>query len=242
MRVKAFLMHLIGSVVVGLLVLLLVFGVWYPAPLHKAVGVTSIFLLLLVVDVLLGPLLTFVVFKEGKKSLFFDLMVIACLQLSALAYGVSILVEGRPVWLVFSVDRFDLIRGPDIDLRQIASAGQEFRNASWLGPGWAAAVIPEDMAQRNEILFESLEGGADISQRPNLYRSLATASDAIRSKAHSLGELDQFNSYEEVQRVLVRWPRANAWLPLKAHSESMVVLIKSETAEVVAVVDLRPWD
>ncbi len=38
--------------------MVLVFGVWYPAPLHQALGVTKIFLLLLLVDVVLGPLMT----------------------------------------------------------------------------------------------------------------------------------------------------------------------------------------
>ncbi|WP_313056119.1 hypothetical protein [Pseudomonas lopnurensis] len=86
-RIKAFLMHLAVSAVIALLAVLLVFHIWYPAPLHEALGVTHIFLLLLLADVILGPLLTLVVFKIGKKTLIMDLAVIACLQLAALAYG-----------------------------------------------------------------------------------------------------------------------------------------------------------
>ena len=43
-RFKAFAIHLCGSLAIGLAMLWLVFGVWYPAPLHEAVGVTDIFM------------------------------------------------------------------------------------------------------------------------------------------------------------------------------------------------------
>ena len=118
-RLKAFFLHLSLSAVIALLALLLVFGLWYPAPLHTAVGVTHIFLLLLLIDVVLGPLLTLLVYKAGKKTLVFDLAVIAVLQLSALGYGLWTVAEGRPAWLVFNADRFDLVRVLDIDARKL---------------------------------------------------------------------------------------------------------------------------
>ncbi len=110
-RIKAFLMHLAVSAVIALLAVLLVFQIWYPAPLHEALGVTDIFLLLPLVDVILGPLLTLLVFKLGKKTLIMDLAVIACLQLAALGYGLWTVAEGRPAWIVYNADRFDVSNG-----------------------------------------------------------------------------------------------------------------------------------
>lgn len=104
-RLIAFLVHLIISIVVAIAAVGLVFFVLYPAPLHTAVGVTGIFLLLLMVDVCLGPVLTFIVYKKGKKTLKMDLAVIAILQFSALVYGLYAVAEGRPAWLVFANDR-----------------------------------------------------------------------------------------------------------------------------------------
>ena len=43
--------------------------------------------MLLAIDVILGPVLGFIVFKEGKKTLKMDLAIIIVLQLSALSYG-----------------------------------------------------------------------------------------------------------------------------------------------------------
>lgn len=109
-RIKAFAWHLGCSLLIASAALVLVFAVWYPAPLHVALGVTSVFLLVLLVDVVIGPFLTLLVYKQGKKTLLFDMAVIIALQLSALLYGLWTVAEGRPVWLVFNVDRFDLVQ------------------------------------------------------------------------------------------------------------------------------------
>lgn len=59
--------HLFVSSFIALLAVGLVFGLWYPSPLDKALGVVNIFLLLMCIDVIIGPLLTLVVAKQGKK-------------------------------------------------------------------------------------------------------------------------------------------------------------------------------
>lgn len=243
-RVSAFVVHLIISIVIALCSMLLVFKLWYPAPLHVAVGVTHIFLLILMVDVVIGPLLTLVVYKVGKKTLVFDLMVIALLQVSALGYGLYAVAEGRPAWLVFSADRFDLVRVLDVDDRKQAVEGaiaQEYKSPSWFGPQWVASVNPEGDEERNELVFESVFAGVDLPQRPDLYVPLATQASEVKAHLFPLDQLDQFNESAEVAGVLAQWPQADAWLPMMANVEPMVVLMDSETAEVVAVVDLRPW-
>ena len=87
-RIKFFLGHLFISLVIALLVMSFVFFVWYPLPLATAVGVTHIFLMMLVIDVIIGPLLGLFVYKEGKTSLKFDLSIIIAIQTSALCYGI----------------------------------------------------------------------------------------------------------------------------------------------------------
>ncbi|MBV7561405.1 TfpX/TfpZ family type IV pilin accessory protein [Pseudomonas sp. sia0905] len=239
-RLKAFFVHLGGSSIIALLVLLLVFRLWYPAPLHVAVGVTNIFLLLLLIDVILGPLLTLVVYKAGKKTLVFDLAVIALLQLSALIYGLHAVADGRPAWLVFNTDRFDLVRVLDVDTRKLDQARPEFRQPSWFGPRWAIAVPPDDAVARTELLFETVQGGSDLPQRPELYQPLADNRERVKERLHLLPALQEYNSADEVNAAIGPWPEADAWLPLMA-GVPMVVLLHKETAEVVAVVDLRPW-
>ena len=94
-RLQAFLTHLAISGLVATIAMMVVFFVWYPAPLHTAVGVTKIFLMLLAIDIIIGPVITFIIFKPNKPSLKFDLTVIALLQLTALGYGINVRYETR---------------------------------------------------------------------------------------------------------------------------------------------------
>jgi len=240
-RLKAFLYHLSASAVIALLVIGLVFFAWYPPPLHIATGVMTIFLLLLAVDVILGPLLTFLVFKPGKKSLAFDSSVIILLQLSALAYGVYTVAEGRPAWLVFSVDRFELVRVNEIDNRNLANTLPEYQKPAWFGPQWVAAVAPFHSEANSNLLFEALFTGVDIAQRPELYQSLSAQKENVQQRSQPLSKLELFNSTDRIEAVFEKYPKANSWLPLKAVNQDMVVLLDDVTVEVVAVVDLRPW-
>lgn len=241
-RFRAFALHLAISALIALAVIGLVFFIWYPAPLATATGVTRIFLMLLAIDVILGPSLTLLVYKPGKKTLVFDLAVIACLQLAALSYGLYTVAEGRPAWLVFAVDRFELVRVNDIDERKLDEAPADYRQPSWLGPQWVAASNPADSDERNDLILESVFGGADLAQRPNLYQPLSTQKDAMAQRVLALSKLSEFNTAEHVNALLAQHPRADAWLPLRANNQDMVVLMHKASAEVVAIVDLRPWD
>lgn len=240
-RIKAFLIHGLISISIALLVIGLVFFIWYPAPLAKAVGVTHIFLMMLAIDVILGPLLTLLVFKEGKKTLFFDLTIIVILQVSALSYGLWTISQGRPVWLVFNVDRFDNVRVNEIDNRNITKAQQQYQNPSWFYPQWVSASAPKNVEENNKITFESVFSGIDIAQRPNLYSPLSNQTNRLQQKAIHLKELYKYNDKSLVKSTLSIYPQATGYVPLKANAVDMTVLINKEKGEVVKIVDLRPW-
>ncbi len=149
--------------------------------------------------------------------------------------------EGRPAWLVFAVDRFDLVRVLDIDERKLDLADSTYQTPSWLGPQWVVAVNSIDNDERNDILMESAFGGMDIAQRPNLYQPLSSQKEAIKQRLLKLSDLPANNSAENIKTTLAKYPKADAWLPLRANNQDMVVLMHKASAEVVAIVDLRPW-
>jgi hypothetical protein len=242
-RLRAFLWHLLVSGVLGSSALALVFLVWYPAPLHEAVGVTDIFLLLLCIDVILGPCLTFAVARPGKKKhlLLLDLGIIVTVQLAAFSYGIYTVFEGRPVWVVMNMDRFDVVCNVDIDPKYAAQAPSEYQQPSWGRPQWISTSWPEDVETQNALLFSFLEEGLDISQQPRFYRPLAEARALIQKNAQSLEALEAFNTTEEIREKLMPYPDANAWMPLKSKNLDMVVLVRKEESQVIALVKLRPW-
>ena len=70
-KFKAAGIHLLLSISIAVLLLALMLGVWYPGSYFKLMGGGELIFLMAGIDVCLGPLLTFVVFKPHKKSLKF---------------------------------------------------------------------------------------------------------------------------------------------------------------------------
>lgn len=240
-RVKFFFKHLLISFLVLMLVMIVVFFIWYPAPLADAVGVTTIFVMMLVVDVIVGPLLGLIVYKEGKKSLKLDLSIIIVLQIMAFCYGVFSIYQGRPVWLVYSVDRFELIRKNEIVEENIEDALPQFQNISWFSPKYAAIRLSTDSKQKSADIFSEVFDGISIAQKPARYMDYNQVKDQVIEKSNNINELKKYNDIKSVQYILQKYPLANAFIPLQATAKDMTVLINSETGEVIKIVDLRPW-
>lgn len=240
-RFKFFLSHLTVSVIVALIIIGLVFFIWYPLPLAKAVGVTHIFLMLLTIDIIIGPILGFLVYKEGKKSLKFDLAVIILIQLSALCYGVYSVAQGRPVWIVYTNDRFELVRNNEIVQDKSSNVLPDYQKPSWFRPEYVAVKYSEKASEKSNDVFTEVMGGVSLAQFPDRYQSLENITVKIKRQSKDIAELNQFNDLKNVKNILAKYPQATAWLPLKASAVDMVVLINKEKGEVVKIVDLRPW-
>lgn len=240
-RFKFFSKHLSISGLIALIITGGIFFVWYPSPLASAVNVTHIFLMMVVIDVVVGPILGFLVYKEGKKSLKFDLGVIILLQISALFLGIYSIAQGRPAWLVFNVDRFELIRQNEIIDQHINDADSQFKHAPWLGPEYVSITQSSNSKQRQEDMFLEVMGGISMAQQPERYKLLSFSAQQMQQKAEELKELEEYNDKTIVKKILAKYPQANAYLPLKANAVDMTVLINKDTAEIIKIVDLRPW-
>lgn len=240
-RLRCFLLHASISLGLALISVFVVFGLWYPSPIHKAVGATDIFLLLLAVDVVLGPLLTFVLAVEGKKYLKLDFAVVALLQLSAFFYGIHVVAEGRAVWLVFNIDRFDLVQAYQVNEGYRQEAQPEYQQLSWIGPQLVSAQQPKGADEHTRLVFESVKDGIDLPQRPDLYTRYENERVNIVGAARDLVELNHYNAPADIVDTLQKWPEANAYLPMMSRIQPMVVLINRDTTKVIAIVELSPW-
>lgn len=242
-KLKAFGWHLVASLLIAAVSLGVVFFVWYPQPLYQATGVIKIFLIMLGIDIILGPLLTFIVYKPKKRTLKFDLAVIVLIQLAAFAYGFYHVYDGRPAWIAYNVDRFDLVKNNEIDNRKLTEALPTYQKVSQSGARYVAAVIPTDNSEiRNEILFDEIGSGIAPSQRPELYQPLSAINDVMMNRAKPIDELYDYNDKADVDHILLDYPEADGFLPLKANNVDMTVLInKAHDNKVIEIVDLRPW-
>ena len=240
-RIKFFIKHLSISFIVAVLVLGWIFTVWYPVPLAKTTGVTAIVFIMLAIDVIIGPILGFIVYKAHKKSLKFDLVVIVLLQLAALGYGVYSLAEGRPVWIAFNGNRFELIRNNELlDVGIDHRVDNEYYHPSLLGPKYVAVKIAEDSSERDQNMFEELQGGISLAQRPERYVSIAESKERIIETAEGISHLKNYNSEQAVDNILDNYPNTNSYLGLTANAVDMTVLLDAN-GSIIDIVDLRPW-
>lgn len=164
-------LHALGSVVIGLVVGALVFLVWYPYPYSEMAGGKDLFQLLIWVDVVAGPLLTFFLYNpiKRKSELILDLGLVACLQLTVLCYGAWTVWEARPLFLVAEIDRFKVIGRPQLLEGALSEVDVKLKPGPLQGPTAVAIREPVDSKERETVLFESLLGGRDYGERPNFY-------------------------------------------------------------------------
>lgn len=233
--------HLGVSVVIALISLYVVFMVWHPAPLDKVVGVTAVFLMMLAIDVIVGPLLTFIVAKPNKKSLKFDLGFIIFLQLTAYLYGMYSISNNRPVYIVFDTIRFELVQAGDIPKGSLALATEHYSSLGWGKPKFVAVKPIKSDEERSNRLFVELETGVSPSKQPNLYEPIERQWKQINTEAESLKKLQHYNKIEKIEVAIAEYHDADSWLPLKGFSEDAVVLLNTEDQYIVGIVDLRPW-
>jgi len=189
----AALVHLLLSCLVAAIAALLVWGVWFPFPYADLSGGRELFLLVVGVDIVCGPLLTLVVFNRMKPraELVRDLGLIASLQLGALLYGLLTVFEVRPLYLVHEVDRFRVITHADylgVDVsRDIEALDPTLQPALFGGPRLVGTRRAKDMVEHTEVLLQAMSGGRDISQRPNFYVAYSPAyAQAVTQRAHPI--------------------------------------------------------
>ncbi len=114
-RWRASAIHFSLSLVVLVLLLAVIFVLWYPGILFSVDGGWTGLRIVVGVDLVLGPLLTLIVFKSGKPGLKFDLSCIALAQTVCLAIGVWVVYNERPIALVMAYDTVYSLAAQEFD-------------------------------------------------------------------------------------------------------------------------------
>ena len=146
-KFQAFAIHLAISLLIFLLLLGIILYFWFPNGLIYAGGIEGL-KLIVGVDVVLGPILTFVVYKKGKKELKTDLSLIALLQISCLAIGTWIVYNERPVAQILLHDGVHFVSYGDAKEREF-----DLSNIPNHYPKRIFIDLPEDTSTWNMIVM-----------------------------------------------------------------------------------------
>ncbi|MGA8865157.1 MAG: TfpX/TfpZ family type IV pilin accessory protein [Gallionella sp.] len=248
-RRKAFLIHLTISAAIAASVITLMMLLWYQPPFFSALGGKHLLLILLGVDVTLGPLITLIIFnpQKSRKALTFDLSAIAIMQTAALLFGISVMFEARPVFVVFSKGSFDLVTANMLSKQDIAQAKYPaYRSLPLTGPVYAYSEMPADIKDRNELVFSAMTGGKDLPQYPQYYKPYSDYGQTEGRAAMPLTELIKLNPAvtAEIDRSVQSSGRAASdigYVPLRAKYQDQAVLLGKSDGKVLALLDVNPW-
>ena len=247
-RRKAFLIHLSISATIAVAVVALMLLLWYQPPFFSALGGKHILLILLGVDVTIGPLITLLIFNplKSRKALRFDLSVIAVLQFAALIYGVSVLFQARPVFVVFSKDSFDLITANMLSKHDIAQAKYPaYQSLPLTGPVYVYSEMPSDIKERNQLVFSAM-AGKDLPQFPQYYMPYSQHGAAEGRAARSIAELKQLNpgliaEIDRSEQASGRKLSDIGFVPLRAKYQDQAVLLGKSDGKVLGLLEVDPW-
>ncbi len=246
-KVSASLIHLGLSVLIAALAALLVFGVWYPYPYREISGGRELFLLVVSVDVMMGPLITFAVFNRAKPrpELLRDLAIVALFQLSALGYGLWTVSVARPVHMVFEVDRFRVVHAIDVPPELLNKCPAGVVALPLTGPTMLSLRAPGSNQERSSALWAEL-AGTPMAARPDFWQPYSLATAQVLKAAHAMKTLEarfpgRVQEIDAAANAKGRQADDLLYLPLVGRGQYWTAFIDPLTADVVAAIPLDPF-
>ncbi len=230
-KLRALLLHFGLSVLIFLPFLYLIWFHWYPEPLFFTDGGWQGLRIMAMVDLVLGPSLTFLVYNPAKsrRALSFDFFCIGVAQAAALVYGVHTVQSVRP-WTMAYHDRAFHVMTREVYVDQTIEAGAWSR----LGDGPLYRVFAREPANDDEasgvVAFGALVGvGAEglfflyepLTPRLDEVKAAALDMEAVVTGAPALRE--------DYERLRARHAQQRLWfLPLHGFFSSVIVAMDAD--------------
>ena len=243
-RLRAGTVHLFISLLVAIFAALVVLLIWYPYPYSEISGGRELFMLMVAVDVVIGPLITLVIFNRSKPRCEFllDFTLIGLLQLVALSYGLWTVYVARPVYLVFEYHRMAVVHAADVDSKMLKQALPNLQILPIAGPALLSLRPFKDSREQIESTVMALNGLPQAAQ-PALWQTWSAARADILKESHPIAQLNErFGTQVELINSAIattgRPVELLRYLPLVGRKQGWTVLIDGESAEPVGFLPL----
>ncbi len=242
----AFGIHLVATLLLAGAAAALIFLVWYPRPFDDMVGGSKLFLLIVGSDIVLGPLISLVIYdsRKSRRALVIDYVVVGLVQTSAVVYGVAVMSDTRPAYVAFVNDRFEVVSAGDIPPEELAAARDPLYGSL---PRWGPRLVGTRVPQkdRDNALDMALKG-RDVSLRPKFYVPFESVSGLVRKRSRPIAQL--LKRHPEATPLVEDAARENhldttrlRWLPTQHGITFWTALVDADSGRPVAYVSLDPY-
>lgn len=243
-KIKVTFLHLFLSLLIVTSVISAMYFLWFPKAYFLLMGGNKLIILIGFIDVFVGPLLTFILFKPGKKGLKFDLYCVAIIQVIALTYGANVMLQARPIFTVFNKDQFQVAAVVDITPEELAKAKKpQWQHPSLTGPQLVAIGNP------NKNDKELVAFAATVSNYAVRYPKLYDEYDNHRKEVIKAGKpLSRLTVLSDKNKITVarfikeshRQESDFLFLPIVSLLEEMSVIVDANTADLIEIIDANP--
>ena len=199
-RVWAFLIHFGISFVIFLALAYVLLFVWFPDFFYQSDGGWEGMRIVIGVDLVMGPSLTFAVFKPGKPGLKFDLTMIGLAQAICLAIGVYIIYVERPLALVYSEGRFYSMSADDYT--EVGLAPPDLSQFPDRGPKRIVVKIPADVFEQSDFRTRLWKAQIPIRAAVDDYVALSEHMELAIEGGFDTAELRERDEGGEIERWL----------------------------------------
>lgn len=240
-RFKAFAIHFGISLIIFSVLLYFILVQWYPEPLFSNDGGWTVIRIIAGVDLVLGPLLTLIVYKAGKPGLKFDLSMIALFQTLALTWGVWTTYNERPAAIIYSVDFFT-----PVPAYQLKEQGIDANELKKYGNEWPILIysdIPKDKEQ--EAFITAYKTGKAVYLLKEYYKKFSPEIiDELKNDSMNLEKYvkDKPKLQKLYQHALLSHSDLNNFSYLALHSRDrwVTAIFDLDTFRIVDTIDIEP--
>jgi hypothetical protein len=244
-RSRAALTHLWPSILVLAIISGFVLLSWYPSAFLQFTESGKFSLLLVCSTALAGPAMTWVVYKKGKWGLHFDLVVIILVQSVAFGWGAYALYQNRPYFMVFTLDRFEVLSKRQVDFSDIGNP--QFTDKPFSGPILLYASMPKQGPEFQKLLNEVMfEGKPDLQFRPEFWSLYAEKQKLALAKSSPLLELRQARPGQvaKIDRLVENNGGDIAklnYVPAMLRDGRFAAILDAHSGEIIDTLVIDPW-
>ncbi len=248
-RFKALGLHILASTCALSLILGSLYLGWYRWPGWYLTDVTHVCLVMVGVDIVVGPLLTFTIAAKNKprRELVRDVSIIVAVQLVALVYGGVSLWSGRPLYYAYSEGFLQLVQAYDIPPEEVSlgrTRNPQFAPHWYSTPRWIWAPLPKDDSQkREEIVRSAVLGGDDVISMPQYFKPWESGLAELKTHLKKVDDVAYFVGADKkklkahMQAAGFATDHANA-IPLTGRGMPLLAVFDPATVKLAAI--LRP--